>query len=269
MKLKIGINLSDVNNQLAKTTVESAVAAGVIEDNSDNIDFKYTIGAPTFNPVHANVIASGRNDYIVEETIVDMMNGLADPRRSVYFSTVGGQYKGAVLAQEDQLYSEFSHVGEQLVAPDAPAYLFDAAEVNFYLAEAAARGFSVGGTPDSYYNAAITASFGQYGLGSSATAYLEKPAVAYATAAGDWKEKIGRQAYIAMFNRGFESWNFYRRLDYPVMTAPNAVAAAEGKVPVRMTYPINEQTVNGANWRAASDAIGGDKLTIKIFWDIN
>jgi len=72
-----------------------------------------------------------------------------------------------------------------------------------------------------------------------------------------------------MFNRGFESWNFYRRLDYPVMTAPLAVPAADGKVPVRLTYPINEQTVNGANWRAASQAIGGDKLTTRIFWDKN
>lgn len=87
--------------------------------------------------------------------------------------------------------------------------------------------------------------------------------------AANWKLKIGQQAWIAMYNRGFESWNFYRRLDYPVLTAPNAVSAAAGKVPTRLTYPINEQTVNGANWTAASSAIGGDKLTTKVFWDIN
>ncbi|WP_018625795.1 SusD/RagB family nutrient-binding outer membrane lipoprotein [Niabella aurantiaca] len=268
--LKIGINLSDVDAGLAKSAVEAAVTGGVITQNTQNVSFKYTALSPNFNPVHANVIASGRNDYIIEKTIVDMMNGLADPRRAVYFTRVGGAYVGAVLGDDEQAYEDFSHVGDRFVAPDDPGYLFDAAEVNFYLAEAAARGFSVGGSAVNYYNAAIRASFGQLGLSDAdATLYLAKPAVAYATAQGDWKAKIGRQAYIAMFNRGFESWNFYRRLDYPVMTAPLAVPAADGKVPVRLTYPINEQTVNGANWRAASEAIGGDKLTTRVFWDKN
>ncbi len=39
--------------------------------------------------------------------------------------------------------------------------------------------------------------------------------------------------------------DFYRRLDYPVLQAPTtAVQEAGGKVPVRMTYPVREQSVN-------------------------
>ena len=71
-----------------------------------------------------------------------------------------------------------------------------------------------------------------------------------------------------MFNQGHTSWNFYRRLDYPILSAPaTAVANAENKVPVRMTYPVREQSVNSTNWESASTAIGGDKLTTKLFWD--
>jgi len=34
-----------------------------------------------------------------------------------------------------------------------------------------------------------------------------------------------------------------------------------------MTFPIEEQTLNPANYKAAASAIGGDKITTKIFWD--
>lgn len=156
-----------------------------------------------------------------------------------------------------------------MLTPNKTGVLFDAAEVNFYLAEAAARGYSVGGsTAAQYYQTAIERSMQQWGVSAAdITAYLANPDVVFSTA--NWKLKIGQQAWIAMYNRGFESWNFYRRLDYPVLTAPNAVSAAAGKVPTRLTYPINEQTVNGANWNSAASAIGGDKLTTKVFWDIN
>jgi hypothetical protein len=41
------------------------------------------------------------------------------------------------------------------------------------------------------------------------------------------------------------------------------------KIPVRLIYPINEQTLNGTNRTAAATAIGGDVATTKIFWDVN
>ncbi|SMC79409.1 SusD/RagB family nutrient-binding outer membrane lipoprotein [Moheibacter sediminis] len=269
LKLKLGINLADTNSSLAKSTVESAYAAGVILSNSNNAIFKYPSAAPNYNQIYANVIASGRNDYVGEETLIDHLNMLEDPRISSYFTAVDGEYIGGVLGTLNT-WTELSHVGDMLIAPDFHSFLFDASEVNFYLAEAAARGYSVGGSEENYYNAAITASMEQWGVPTvNISTYLTQPNVAYSTATGDWKEKIGTQAWIAMYNRGFESWNFFRRLDYPLLTAPNAVPAAQGKIPTRLTYPIPEQTVNGTNWTAASTAIGGDNLTTKVFWDVN
>ncbi len=265
LKLKIGLNLADVNPSLAKTTIESAYSAGIILDSNQNAIFYFPSTAPNYNPIYAQVVASGRNDFVAEETLVNAMNDLNDPRRSAYFTTVDGVYTGGVLGVQNN-YSKFSHVGDMLLKPDFPGYLFDSSEMNFYLAEAAARGYSVGGTAEFYYNKAITESFKQWGLSDAdATAYIAT--VPYSAA--PWKESIGKQVWIAMFNRPFESWEFWRRLDYPILTAPNAVPAADGKVPSRLTYPINEQTVNGANWTNASNAIGGDALTTKLFWDVN
>jgi hypothetical protein len=86
--------------------------------------------------------------------------------------------------------------------------------------------------------------------------------------ASNWKKSIGEQAWVAMYNQPLISWNFYRRLDHPQLQAPStANPNAEGKVPVRLQYPTLEATTNGTNYSNASTAIGGDKLTTKVFWD--
>jgi hypothetical protein len=90
--------------------------------------------------------------------------------------------------------------------------------------------------------------------------------VKYATATGTWKQKIGTQKWIGLYNRGFESWTAYRMLDYPVLIAP---PTADTELPLRLTYPTTEQTLNGVNRSAAATAIGGDVVTTKLFWDKN
>ena len=272
LKVKIGINLADVNSGLAKTAIESAVAAGVITDNSQNASLAFSSGPPNYNPIYADLVASGRNDYVGSATIVNALSNLNDPRLAVYFRPVGNEgttYTGGVNGVAN-LAQFFSGIGDAFRKPDLAAQLFEATEMNFYLAEAAERGYSVGGSAESFYNDAITSSFQFWGLSTAeATTYLAKPEVAYATADGDWKKKIGTQAWLALFNRPFESWTSIRRLDQPAIIAPsNAVAAAQGKMPNRLTYPSSEVTVNKANLDAAKAAIGGDKLQTKIFWDI-
>jgi hypothetical protein len=271
LKVKLGINLADVNNTLAKTTIESAYADGLITSNAQNATFIYKASAPNYNPIYANLVQNQRDDFVPTSIFIDQMNSLNDPRRVSYFTLKSGVYSGGVYGSANA-YSDFSHVSDNIKLPDAPGILFESTEVNFYLAEAAARGYSVGNSAEYYYNNAISESFTFWGLSASdASSYLANPNVAYTTAPGaSWKEKIGNQAWIAYYNRGFESWTTWRRLDAPNLQAPStAYPEADGVVPKRYTYPINEQTVNGANYQAAAAAIGGDKLATKVFWDVN
>lgn len=274
LKIKLAINLSDVNSSLAQSSIESAFAAGVITTNTNNALVQFNSFSPNYNQIFGELVASNRNDFVPATVFVNELNTLNDPRRPIYFTPMAdGSYVGGAYGYTNtQPYeTSYSHVGDEIKKPDAKGVLFDAAEVNFYLAEAAARGYSVGGTPDVYYTAAVTASLNYWNVAASDIAtYLAQPSVAYATASGTWKEKIGKQSWIAFYNRGFESWNSFRRLDAPGLTAPaSAFPVAEGKIPVRLTYPVNEQTVNGASYQAASAAIGGDKLSTKVFWDVN
>ncbi|HWH69501.1 MAG TPA: SusD/RagB family nutrient-binding outer membrane lipoprotein, partial [Candidatus Sulfotelmatobacter sp.] len=95
-------------------------------------------------------------------------------------------------------------------------------------------------------------------------AYLAQAAVAYNTAAGNYRQKIGTQFWIALFNRPYEAWTEVRRLDYPALTAPST---ARSGFPNRLTYPANEQTLNGTNYTSAASSIGGDQVETKLFWD--
>ena len=85
LKLRLGIRLADVNPALSKTTVENAVDLGVFESNGDNATLVY-LGTSNPNPIWTDIVQSGRKDFVAANTIVDIMNSLDDPRRSVYFS---------------------------------------------------------------------------------------------------------------------------------------------------------------------------------------
>ena len=267
LKLKLGIRLSDVNPTLSAATVSSAINGGVFTSNADNASFKYEGANPNTNPVWNSLVESGRSDFVAANTIVDIMNTLNDPRRSVYFKQNVGPntYKGGVYGATSN-FANNSQVGESMHNPSNPACLIDFAEVSFFLAEAAERSFV--GTPadaEMHYNNGITASFDYWNV-TGVSDYISKPEVAYTTAAGTWKQKIGNQFWLAMYNRGFEGWTVWRKYDTPIFNIP---ADSGNPVPTRYTYPVNEQNLNPTNWKAASTAIGGDNQTTKIFWDIN
>ncbi len=299
LKVKMGITLADVDNGLAKSTIESAYDKGFAF--GENCEMAY-LGGINANPLFQDLIQSGRHDFVAANTIVDAMNALDDPRRYPYFTKVdtsdngvddpvylGGQYG------HSSPYANFSHIpntltdagdrlpsdadGSNIADATFPMVLLDYTELAFYLAEAAERGYSVGKSAEEWYNEGIKSSmnfwlgkhYGAADVDQMTNDYLAKPEVAYATAAGDWKQKIGTQAWIAFYYRGFVGYTSYRRLDWPKMNTPPSppqeIVDAGIPVPTRITYPIAEQTLNADNYYQASDAIGGDLLTTKIFWD--
>jgi len=261
MKVRLGITIADADAATAKAAVESAYAGAYAPDEVCQLVY---LDETNCNPLYADLVQSGRSDFIPANTIVDMMNTLEDPRRPAYFTEYEGGYKGGPYGESNP-FAQHSHVGDAMYQFDYPSVLVDGIEVAFYLAEAAERGFSVGGTAESYYNAGITASFTKWGI-SGVDAYLAKPEVAYSTAAGDWKQKIGTQAYFAYYVRGLVAYTTWRRLDQPMMNVAPTIASVD-EIPVRFTYPVREQTLNKANYEAAAAAIGGDDLLTKLFWD--
>jgi Starch-binding associating with outer membrane len=240
------------------------VANDIITSNDDNAVFHYLSGPPNTNPVWVNLVQSGRKDDIAANTIVDVMVGLNDSRVPYYFTPdAAGGYSGGIYGENNN-YATYSKPSDRTTAPDYESILFDAAEGNFLLAEAVERGY-ITGDAAAYYEAGIRASMEYWHVpAAEIDAYLAQPEVAYATAAGDWKQKIGTQKWIALYNRGFDAWTEWRRLDYPELVAP---PQAVTDIPLRYTYPVQEQTLNADNYTAAAAAVGGDDVRTKLFWD--
>ncbi|MCF6133077.1 SusD/RagB family nutrient-binding outer membrane lipoprotein [Flavobacterium wongokense] len=267
VRLQMAINLDDIDHTYASAQALAAVTDGVIVDNADNASLTYLSAQPNTNPIYVDVVASGRDDFVPTATIIEQMNNLNDPRRAMYFTQIGGIYEGGEPGSSNN-FANFSHIGPMILEPTFEGLIMDAAQVEFLLAEAVERGIAVGGSAESHYNAAITASMDYWGVsGADQAAYLAQTDVAYTTATGTWQQKIGEQAYLGLYNRGFESWTSFRRLDFPVLIAP--ADANETEVPTRLTYPAREETLNATNVEAAITAIGGNTLTTKLFWDIH
>ncbi|ANE52625.1 SusD/RagB family nutrient-binding outer membrane lipoprotein [Flavisolibacter tropicus] len=264
LKIRLAMTYADVDAAKAKTAFEQA-DAGAFAASADNASITYFSATPNNNPIWADLIQSKRQDYVAGETILNKMNALSDPRVPQYFKpNDAGVYVGG-KAGALNTYSLFAKPGAKLEDPALPALLLSYDEIEFYRAEAKERGFTVTGSAEEHYNNAIKASIVYWGgTTAQADAYLLQPGVSYLTATGDWKEKIGTQKWIAFYNRTIDTWTDVRRLDYPKLPAP---AAARSGFPNRLTYPTNEQTLNGANYTSAAAKIGGDKVETKIFWD--
>lgn len=274
LKVKLAMRLADADPTKAQTAVEAAYA-NAITKNTENAIIVYEGSTPNTNPLWEDLVQKGRNDFIPANTIVDYLNVLEDPRRDIFFdptskididttAVVNLQYKGGTYGAQSS-FGAHSHIGDKLHDPTFRGVLMDATEVHFNLAEAAARGWNVGGTAEEYYTAGIKTNFEDWGLSSeAATIYLANPEVAYTTAPGDWKEKIALQYWIAMYNRGFEGWYIFRKFDGPKL---NIAANSQLPVPKRYTYPVDEQSLNATNWSAISNNGATDLLQTPIFWD--
>jgi hypothetical protein len=318
LKLRLAIRMAQVNNSMAQTMAEEAVASGVFTSNDDNFLLKYQSSTPNTNPLWVSLIQSGRSDYVVASTLIDIMNELGDPRLLTYasdpvafgypvnnagveqdstfftegllmiYTDMSGEDSTAFLSGEvtifaadtlkqprlilggaygdNNAFNTFSHPGVLQEDPTFPGIIMSYWEVAFLLADAAERGYNVGGTAEEFYNAGIEASV-LYWVGDEAAVadYLDNPDVAYATAPGTPFQRIALQKWISLYDQGFEAWSTVRLYDYPKL--PIAVLS-ELPTPTRYTYPVTEYSLNEENVETAGTAMGGDALDTNVFWDV-
>lgn len=263
--IKLGINLADVNGTLAKSTIEGAYAGAFAFGEVCQISYP---GGSNSNQLYVEVIQSGRHDFVPCATLVDIMNTLNDPRRDNYFTPFPeeGVYTGGAYGAPNN-FTQNSGIAPAILEPTAPWVMMNYTEVAFYLAEAAARGYSVGGDAETWYNNGIKSSILSWG-GSEDEYNTYIASVPYN--GEDWKQSIGNQEWIALYMRGLQGYTSWRRLDVPALIMPpNPDDNANGQIPTRFTFPVNEQTLNATNYDQAASAVGGDFLYTKLFWDMN
>ena len=265
LKLKMALVMADYDAAAATAAAVAAVNSGVFTANADNAKFAYLGAPPNTNPVWVDLVQSGRKDFVVTSTIVNQMKANSDPRIPLYFTTdnTGSGYTGGVNGANNN-YATFSKPSLTIQSETFPYTFMDYAEVEFLLAEAVARGYvGITGTAASHYAAGVIASITDWGgSASAATIYLAQPGVVYNPA--NYKQSIGTQQWLAMFDRGHDAWTTWRRLDFPALVAPSTALST---IPKRFTYSVSEQNLNKTNYTAASAAIGGDNVATKLWFD--
>ncbi|WP_339919753.1 SusD/RagB family nutrient-binding outer membrane lipoprotein [uncultured Flavobacterium sp.] len=265
LQVRMAMTIADVDNQDAKAAFEKANPFAINSIANDAF-IKYYSAVPNNNPLYDQLILANRTDYIAAKDLMDVLNNLSDPRKPGFFGVNStGQYVGGIMGTPND-YPKMSKPSARVASPSAPNMLIDYVEMEFYRAEAKERGYTVTGTAESHYNNAVKASIIYWGgTSAEADAYLLRNDVAYTLATGGWKQKIGFQKWIALYNRPFEGWLEVRRLDSPKLTLPaNPISG----YPNRLKYPSSEQQLNGTNYSNASAKIGGDISETKLFWDV-
>jgi hypothetical protein len=283
LKMRLAIRMADVNGAAAQTAFEEANASGAFTSNADNALFPYADGSDA-NPFYYNRFIDKRNDYAASNVLLDYLVANSDPRLPCFFNkaTASGNWVGEVygLSEANAAATPNSSVSlpsDLMVSASLPGIMMDYAQVEFMMAEAAERGWAVSGA-QTHYDAGVTASIefwtdlnGSPASTGDITAYLAKDSVNYthASSGANYKEKIGRQKWIALFNQGIQGWAEWRRLDFGVLQLP-ADGNLEGTgIPKRMKYAQDEQTLNSGNYSSAVAAQGADTQDTRVWWDVN
>ena len=121
------------------------------------------------------------------------------------------------------------------------ARLISYTEVCFILAEAAQKGWSVGGTQQVWYEKGVEASFNTWDVDDAAV-YLTETGVAYDGSL----EQIMVQKWIANWTVAHESWCDWRRTGFPVLTL--GPIAKRDAMPLRFLYGGDEKNRNNTNY---------------------
>jgi hypothetical protein len=282
IKLLAAVQLSKVvpaASGYAATAVKEAIAAGVIESNSQNMKVTFPGGgikSPWYN------LYDGRKDFAESKTMTDILKGLNDNRLSVYggkseaignteSSDIGVTYG---LARNNVLaFIEANPNWARVLRGDfrtaaGTVTIVTAGEVYLARAEAASLGWTSELVATDYLKG-ITASNDQWGLAAPTATYIANapPTIA----------NITIQRWIASYPDGHQAWNVWRKSattanpkGYPALNpAPDAVNASK-KIVSRFVYPTNEYSSNEVNVKAAVARLtGGDSQDAHVWWDVD
>ena len=161
---------------------------------------------------------------------------------------------------------------------DNPGVIMTYAEVCFLRAEAAVLGWTSDNAKD-MYEAGIRAAMNLLSdyykcdviTDAEYAAYLAQPAVTFGAVAAQQKSQINTQAWILHFHNPAEAWSNLRRSDYPVLKAPSTKnPLIDGNdIPVRLCYPIKEETYSKEAYQEAKDRVaGGYSWHARLWWDV-
>jgi Starch-binding associating with outer membrane len=299
LMVRLGMRLTKVDAATAKTWVEKAVSKGLMTSNADNARIMHdaTGGRQTVNR-NSNILGDGgewkacsNGEVFLSRTFVNFLKTNNDPRltffakvkatgSSVPASQIGlpngyDQNGGATDISTAPAYpgsiNNYSTIRSDIFLSTAgPTVLATYGQQELLLAEAAKRGWSVGGSAATHYNNGVTGAMLQLSQYNAIAAVAPGDITTYLAAHpyADSYDQINTQYWVASFLDWYETWANWRRSGFPALTPVNYVGnSTGGQIPRRMLYPASESSANGANFQEAISRQGANTFLIKVWWD--
>jgi hypothetical protein len=300
LMLRLGMRMTKVDANTAKTWVNKAIAGGVITADADVAKMSYL---STGQDINRNPLALNlwNSDYIAQngntnteggkyqEVFITHLKNTNDPRLPVISvvwnsgvaDTSVAIQKGMPATLANAKPANFVTYSEPnpktILLLNSPRLVFTAAESYFLMAEAALRGWYSGATASSLYESGIQAALRQWSIIGGSAGTIATPAInnyvaanALNTAASfdDQMKQIHTQFWVSIFPDAQEVFANFRRTGYPVLVPNNyAGNATGGKFFRRMLYPLTEQTLNADSYATAISRQGANDLLTRIWWD--
>ncbi|HEY0611994.1 MAG TPA: SusD/RagB family nutrient-binding outer membrane lipoprotein [Chitinophaga sp.] len=256
----------------------------IIASNDESAILKWTGAGPYVSPLmtvreqdfRAPAIASFFIDHLVtwNDPRIDIPTyGTAGinrwciaPSSGAYVGVPSGYAPGENPVKRSYFYSTTS--ARTLMNEPLTGMIMNYAEVNFILAEAAARGW-INKSAETYYNTGAQSSITLWlpNWTESVTDFLADADIQWLQDATleEKMEKIHLQKYYALFLTDLQQWFEYRRTGHPVLPQGGGLRN-NGVMPARMTYPVYVQSTNPTNYKAAVAAQGPDVIATQVWW---
>ncbi|MBB4038291.1 hypothetical protein GGR21_004223 [Dysgonomonas hofstadii] len=312
LRLRLAMRIVYANATLAKTEAEKSVnhPFGFISAKGERASLKHSSNLIYYHPLYeiARLFNAATDNLVYGDcqpgaTVDAYMNGYEDPRRAAYLTraTLDDGYHGVrcgIPTTVWDIYKNHRYISSlNMDDSNTEIVWMTAAESYFLRAEGAYRGWSMGGSAQSFYEQGITVSFEEnsvQGADSYITDATRQPIAFTDNADGSsynapqpstitiaWddsassEEKLERiitQKWIAMFPDGPEGWAEFRRTGYPkiipVVTNNSGGVINTNTQVRRIPYPQSEYDKNKAGLQVGISKLGGqDNGGTKLWWD--
>jgi len=287
--------LMHANNQLSDVAsrFQTIVSQGnIITSNDDNITLTYTGSFPNEYPLVP--LKTGDFDAVaIADASVKIMENYNDPRLLRYARpnnedfdtdpTFVGAFNGlgddCPKSGASRLGVQYFNYPDLIQAADlgleiAEGIVITYSEVEFLLAEAAAKGW-IADDVETHYRNGIQSSMQYHDVDlapfgwANFDDFYANSGVAYSTTTDIWEQKWlalffhGMEPYFEVRRWYFESGNSFDGIPF---LEPSCGNSNNDQLPLRFTYPGEEQSLNISNYQDAVDAIGGSDSQNAATW---
>jgi len=207
---------------------------GVSFETTDPNGFTYSSTWEYVDLSVPEIAAQEPNILDVDKTYVGFIAGMPGDFKNGnghYNTAAGGAYGNFKVSNYSKLFRQNAHALLK-------AQIMNKDEVQFLLAEAAAKGF-IGGDANTFYRTGIKYSMQRWGVSdANITAYLAQPEIALPADMQGQLATIAEQKWIALFSVASEAYLDLRRTQLPNIFDNGLLSTYE--FPLRFRYPGNE-----------------------------